>query len=125
MLKTPRAAVAAHHDDFLLRVITCSQQRPRPSVSPSISNLLHYIVANVHQTLPVPALAARVGLSLPRFKARFRKEVGIPPAEYVLRCKIAAAKARLTKPGATVTQVALDLNFSSSQYFASRMSYTA
>lgn len=104
--------------DFLLRVIACSRQRPRPSVSPTISTLLRYIETNVHQTLPVPALAARIGLSLPRFKARFRQEVGIPPAEYVLRCKIAAARQRLARPDTSVTQVAHDLNFSSSQYFA-------
>lgn len=104
--------------DFLLRVIDLSQREPRASVSPAVSELLRYIEANVHQTLPLPALAARLGLSLPRFKARFKAEVGIPPAEYVLRCKVEAAKQRLTQPDATVTRVGAELNFSSSQYFA-------
>ncbi|MEI6083026.1 MAG: AraC family transcriptional regulator [Verrucomicrobiota bacterium] len=104
--------------DFLLRVIDLARQRPRPSVSPAISELLRYIETNVHQTLPLPALAARLKLSLPRFKARFKHEVGLPPAEYVLRCKVEAAKRQLSLPGATVTDVALALNFSSSQYFA-------
>jgi AraC-like DNA-binding protein len=43
---------------------------------------------------------------------------GIPPAEYALRLRIAEARRRLVESGATVTQVATDLGFSSSQYFA-------
>ncbi len=104
--------------DFLLRVIACARQSPRACVSPEISSLLRYIEANAHQNLPLPALAARLGLSLPRFKARFKQEVGIPPAEYALRCKIEAAKRRLAQPHANITIVALELGFSSSQYFA-------
>lgn len=104
--------------ELLLGVIRCARQRPRASVSPAISDLLRYIETNRQQALPVPALAAHLNLSLPRFKARFKQEVGIPPAEYVLRRKIAAAHALLTMPGKTVTQVAMELNFCSSQHFA-------
>jgi AraC-like DNA-binding protein len=104
--------------DFLLRVIACARQSPRASVSPPISHLLRYIEANAHQVLPLPALAARLGLSLPRLKARFKQEVGIPPAEYVLRCKVEAAKRRLAQPAANITTVAFELGFLSSQYFA-------
>lgn len=104
--------------DLLLGVIRCARQRPRAGVSPVISELLRYIEANYHQRLPVPVLAGRVNLSLPRFKARFKAEVGIPPAEYVLRRKIAAAHQLLTLPGKSVTQVAMELNFCSSQHFA-------
>lgn len=87
--------------EFLLRVVALSEANPPPAISPLMRDLIRYIEQNCHQTLPVPALAARVGLSLPRFQSRFKKEVGIPPGEFVMRCKIAAA-----------------LNFSSPQYFA-------
>jgi len=90
----------------------------KPGISPPISTLLRHIEAHVQETLPVGALATRVGLSVPRFKARFKNEVGIPPAEYVLRRKIDAAKRLLATPGTTVTDVSFALNFSSSQYFA-------
>ncbi len=104
--------------DFILKIIECSGKQPRSTVTPQISTLLRYIESNVHQSLPLGSLAARLGLSLPRFKARFKSEVGIPPAEYVLRCKVSEAKKRLLAPRSTVLDVALDLNFSSSQYFA-------
>jgi AraC-like DNA-binding protein len=40
-------------------------------------------------------------------------------AEFALRLRIEEARRRLAAGGATVTGVALDLGFSSSQYFAS------
>ena len=113
-----RLAVQNRLTDFLLRVLALSQLPPRSSVTRPFSELLRYIDANLHQKLPLELLSARLNLSLPRFKARFKEEVGIPPAEYVVRCRIAAARRRLQQPGTTITRVAMDLGFPSSQYFA-------
>ena len=63
-------------------------------------------------------LSSVAGLSPSRFKALFKEVWGIPPAEYALRLRIGEARRRLVESGATVTQVAMDLGFSSSQYFA-------
>lgn len=104
--------------DFLLKIIDCSRHNPRPPISPVISQLMRYVEINAHQRLPLEVLAARIGLSLPRLKIRFKEETGIPPAEYVMRCKIEEAKKRLSRPRSSVTTVALDLNFPSSQYFS-------
>ncbi|MCS7049625.1 MAG: AraC family transcriptional regulator [Verrucomicrobiae bacterium] len=104
--------------EFLMRVASLSEMNPSPAISTLIRELMQYIERNCHQTLPVPALAARAQLSVPRFQARFKQEVGIPPGEYVMRCKIAVAKRRLADPAEDVTAVAMDLNFSSPQYFA-------
>ncbi|MDL5055215.1 AraC family transcriptional regulator [Oscillatoria laete-virens NRMC-F 0139] len=105
-------------EELLLAVLACARAEPTPGVSPVMSQMLRYIEANAHQSLPLAVLAARAGLSLPRFKSRFKQETGIPPAEYVLRCKIGRAKELLVLPRATVTGVAVELNFPSSQYFA-------
>jgi len=104
--------------EFLLRVIACSHRQFNPGISPAISALLRQIESNPQETFPVGELASRAGLSVPRFKTRFKSEVGIPPAEYVMRCKIDAAKKLLSQPGANVTAISYELNFSSSQYFA-------
>ena len=66
--------------------------------------------------MPEPARA--IHLSESRFKARFRREVGLPPGVYILRAKIAAACTELRQPGTRVTELAHRLGFSSSQYFA-------
>ena len=64
-------------------------------------------------------LAEIAGLSPSRFKASFKEEFGVPPAEYALRARVVEAHRRLSKPDATVIRVAFDLGFSFSQYFAS------
>ena len=51
-------------------------------------------------------------------EARFREELGMPPHEYILRRRIDRAAALLAAGRSSVTEVAYDLGFSSSQYFA-------
>ena len=68
--------------------------------------------------LVMDVLSSVAGLSPSRFKSLFKEVWGIPPAEYALRLRIGEARRRLVESGATVTQVATDLGFSSSQYFA-------
>jgi AraC-like DNA-binding protein len=103
---------------FLLEVIRCSW-RPAPVARrDSFQPILDHIASHPDETPRVPELAARAGLSVARFSARFKEKTGVPPAEYILRAKIEEARRRLEKGGRTVTQVAYDLGFSSSQYFA-------
>jgi len=44
--------------------------------------------------------------------------VGVPPGEYILRQKIKKAEQELTGSERDITEIAYDLEFSSSQYFA-------
>ncbi|MFA7344062.1 MAG: AraC family transcriptional regulator [Terrimicrobiaceae bacterium] len=113
-----RIALGVKLVEFLLGILACSRKNPRPGLSAGISGVLHHIDARIEDPLPVADLAELMGLSVSRFKARFKREIGIPPAEYVLRCKITAAKKLLVRPGATVTDAAFRFSFSSSQYFA-------
>ncbi len=57
-------------------------------------------------------------LSLSRFKARFKNEVGLPPADFIMRGKIERARQLLAAGDLSVTQIAMRLGFSSTQYFA-------
>lgn len=104
--------------EFLLKVLECSRGHPKAGLSQGINDLLHHIEQQIEEPLAVGDLAARMELSVSRFKARFKQEIGIPPAEYVLRRKISEAKKLLARPGMTVTDAAFRLGFSSSQYFA-------
>lgn len=113
-----RVAIGTKLVEFLLKTLECSRQHPKQKLSPRLSDLLRYMESTIEEPLTVGDMAARMALSVSRFKALFKQEIGIPPAEYLLRCKISEAKKRLTQPGATVTEIAFRLNFSSSQYFA-------
>jgi AraC-like DNA-binding protein len=44
--------------------------------------------------------------------------MGVAPHEFILRCKMDEAKRLLTHEGRSVTETAMALGFSSSQYFA-------
>jgi AraC-like DNA-binding protein len=63
-------------------------------------------------------LARQSHLSLSRFKSRFKAETGIPPKQFILQCKIEAARKRLVDGHESIGQIAMDMGFSSSQHFA-------
>ena len=104
---------------FLLEVVACAKTGEKKKTAPdSLRSILDFIEANLETPLSVPELATRTGLSASRFKARFKEETGVPPGEYVLRARVREAQRRLDRHDATITQIAFDLGFTSSQYFA-------
>lgn len=92
--------------------------RDRPGYAPDIRRVLEWIDAHLAEAVAVERLAGLVHLSPSRFKAKFKGEVGIPPAEYWLRRKVERGGELLRRGRQTVTEVAFALGFSSSQYFA-------
>jgi len=113
-----RLAIKARLVDFLLEVAASAERQARPGPSAVINAVLRHIDSRLHEPITMSELAAQAKLSESRFKTRFKREVGIPPADCVLRRKIDAAKGLLRAQNASVTDVAFRLGFSSSQYFA-------
>jgi AraC-like DNA-binding protein len=106
---------------FLLEVVGCAPSHPKKHIDrPDIlmSQVIAFIEQNLSEQLSIPLLAKQAQLSIPRFKARFQQSIGMPPAQYVLRAKIEDAKIRLAETRKSVTDIALDLGFPTSQYFA-------
>ncbi len=117
-----RTAATWHHlAGFLLRVVELAKhggKRERPSQMPGV---VAYIEQHLDRPLSLGELAGVAGLSLPRFKARFKEEQGLPPAEFVVRARLKRAVQLLESSRLPVTQIAHELGFSSSQYFATVM----
>ncbi len=112
-LEIPHAVVR-----FLLEVIDCANRiAPKPTPR-SLAPVISHIATNLDAPLTIAELADKAGLSESRFKSRFKEEYGVPPAEYVLRVRIEEAKRRLRSGHGSITRIAFDLGFSSSQYFA-------
>ncbi len=103
---------------ILLEVINSAHSQPAARQSTSMNRVLEYIEGHLTENLPIDQLADVACLSTSWFKARFKREVGISPAEYVLRRKIEKAHELLKKGDKSITQIAFHLGFSSSQYFA-------
>jgi AraC-like DNA-binding protein len=115
-----KTAIANSLVRFLLEVVECERQAsPLPKLSQEIAAIKTHIERSLTEEdrLNLDKLASLAGMSLSCFKARFRHETGIPPAEYITRRKLECA-ARLLAEGHTVTYVAFELGFSSSQHFS-------
>lgn len=103
-----------------LNILRCSMQSADGDVSDrsGMEVVKAYIAENICEPVDLEELAGLVSLSLSRFKHRFKEEVGLPPAEYILRQKIEKAKELLGKQ-MPVCDVAYRLNFSSPAHFSS------
>ena len=82
--------------------------------------LCQWLESRLHRPPSTAEMAAHAGLSAATFAEAFKRETGRTPHEYLLDCRLGVAARRLNaEPALGVTRIALDLGFSSPQYFAS------
>ncbi|MBT3376210.1 MAG: AraC family transcriptional regulator [Lentisphaerae bacterium] len=104
--------------EILFEVVRCGVSDQGEISDPDINRVLAYVERNLRLPLAVADLAEVAGLSESWFKAKFRRVVGLPPADYLMRRRIDRAREELARSGKSVTAIAFDLGFASSQYFA-------
>jgi AraC family transcriptional regulator len=80
-----------------------------------IKELIH---AKMEDDLGLDEMAETVGLSTAHFARMFRKSTGETPHQFVLRHRLARAKAMLRAPDARVLDVAVACGFKTQQHFA-------
>ncbi|MBM1106034.1 AraC family transcriptional regulator [Aurantibacter crassamenti] len=102
---------------ILLETVILSKQPQETTPSAKLNMLDTFIQQHMHRIIYVDEMANLIGVTTGYFKAWFKSKTGMPPKEYVNRLKIEHAKIDLIKCK-SVTKVAFDLGFSSSQYFA-------
>jgi transcriptional regulator GlxA family with amidase domain len=73
--------------------------------------LQSYIAEHPERDLSVPALAARMGMSERNFARKFRDQLGVSPAQYVLRARVESARIRLEKSRDSIETVAARCGF--------------
>lgn len=84
-----------------------------------VEKAINYIEENLDSDLSISILADHHHLSESHFKRWFKKEVGITPMDYIQRKRIEQAKQDLVyKRELSITDIAFQLKFSSSQYFS-------
>jgi len=90
-----------------------------PASRQRIDRVLQWIDGNNGGEINIPAMARIAGLAPTRFHAHFKQCTGHSPKDWLLRRKVEIAAERLRgNPELTVTRLAHELGFSSSQYFA-------
>ncbi|WP_242132523.1 AraC family transcriptional regulator [Aestuariivivens marinum] len=103
---------------FLLNVLEFGNKHSNQIISREIADICTYINNNLRETLPLEQLAQLCNLSLSHFKYKFKKDMGYSPSDYILRQKIEKAKELLMDTSNSIQDVAYNLAFSSSSYFA-------
>jgi len=104
-------------DNFRARRI-----RLRESLA-SAERTLHQFIAELDNRLGEPwslgTMAASCHLGVTQFVHHFRQATNQTPAHYLMAARVLRARELLLKqPGRTITDIALDCGFSSSQYFS-------
>ena len=113
-----RVALANQLVRCILEVIYSANRHRGMHCSPLIAAIVERIKSRPELDYALADLAGEAGLSLSRFKTKFKAQMGVAPHEFILRCKMDAAKGMLAVEGRSVTETAMRLGFSSSQYFA-------
>jgi len=112
-------AVACGLLQWTLALLACAERTESAGTTPDIARALDFINAEQTRMPTLEALADVAGISKSRFNTKFSRQVGAPPMQYLLRHKIGLAIERLRdRPDRTITDIAISLGFSSSQYFA-------
>lgn len=88
------------------------------TTDPRLATAAAFMHDNLERPIKVADLAGLAGLSANRFATLFREAYGLPPADYVNRERVAAARRLLQSADDSIADIAMKYGFSSSQYFA-------
>ena len=83
-----------------------------------ISDALTYMHAHLTENPSLESIAEHCGLSPSRFVEAFKEQMGITPHAYMTNLKIDSARILLKNPENSITDVAMQLNFSSGNHFS-------
>jgi AraC family transcriptional regulator, L-rhamnose operon regulatory protein RhaS len=86
--------------------------------SEGITKALSWLNNHIQQEVYSETVAEVAGMSVGHFYKLFVQEVGLTPVEYHMRQRIFLAKQKLRGSEDSITEIALELGLSSSQYFA-------
>lgn len=104
---------------LILQVVHCGENViKKETFSEPILNIIEYIEDNIFEIFDLEDLAEQCCLSLSRFKHRFKEEIGMPPAEFIIRKKLEKACILLEEGKMSIKDIAYELGFSSPSYFS-------
>lgn len=81
-----------------------------------LNTILSYIRDHLSEQLCLEQLASTVGLSTHYFAHAFKATTGIPPFQYLLRCRVAYAQSLLIKTDRSLVEIAYDSGFGSQSH---------
>jgi len=86
-----------------------------------LKQVLSYIEENLDQNISLQDLAAVTGFSASHFKTLFRKSVGLPVHQYLIRRRVEIAKNLLADETLSISQIAFQTGFAHQSHLAYHM----
>lgn len=105
--------------ELLMEVLSSANAHTVSPGETRLVTLMRDLQAHPENEYTVEGLARQAGLAPTHFITRFRTVAGLPPRQFLLACRMKAARALLQTTAAPVTEIALRLGFCTSQHFAS------
>lgn len=107
-------------EETLEHVTAALTRRPRSGVEAHRLALQAMAYIHTHYAEPISRadIAAYVGLSERHLARCFQQYIGLPPLTYLNRYRIRQAKVLLEAGGKSITEVAMEVGFSNSNYFS-------
>jgi AraC-like DNA-binding protein len=102
---------------YLSRIYIKQQNKSKGNILPMTQTLM-YIERNYRNNLDLNTLASTAGMSVSNFLRVFNKSFDQSPIEYVNRFRISKACSLLSEGGDNLTQIAMEVGFSDSNYFS-------
>ena len=104
--------------DLLLALVEAAQTPPEAAGNDRIQRLITAMRERPHDDYPIDRLAREAALSPSQLTTRFKQLTGLPPYTFLLACRVRTAQTLLLDTNKSVTEIAQELGFSSSQHFA-------
>lgn len=77
----------------------------------ALGKVMEYVRENFDRALSLPELAKVARLSERQLRRRFRQELGLGLAEFIIKTRIQIASARLSRGGDPLAKIAMDVGF--------------
>lgn len=103
---------------LLLELVDASEASANVAATSRLQAVVERMRAQPEQEYPVDALGRQCGLAPGHLINRFKALTGLPPHQFLIACRVQAAKEKLRQTRTSITQIALDFGFSSSPHFA-------
>jgi AraC-like DNA-binding protein len=87
-------------------------------ISHPVQRAIAFMLHQLHRQVKLEEIAKASNLSVSQLCLYFRNTVGMTPSAYHRTMRLEAARNELLQPEISITQVAMDFGFSSSQHFA-------
>ncbi len=100
------------------RLLQKGRREAHVSIHPAVLHARDLLETHPAYSWRLIDLARQAGLSLQHLSERFVKEIGVTPHQYLLQQRILSAQDMLQRDDLSITEIGLEVGFSSGQHFA-------